>query len=142
MPRAQVMRICVEFLPPAELSRREIVELLAGAGIAPMVAAPAVDRQAPHAGAQAEADAGGARALSRYRAAGLQPCIWPLLPDAAGYWPSAVTAAAFADRVGAFRAAAAAAGCPLQPGDVIAVDLEPPLRKSADQGGGHGSVDV
>lgn len=119
-------RVCVEFLPPDELARAEVRVLLRHAGVAPMLAAPARPR-ADGAAAQAEADEAVAQALKRYRDEGLRPCVWPLLPDEDGYWPSARNAERACARVRALLSAAEAAGAPFGRGDVIAIDLEPPL---------------
>ncbi len=128
-------RVCVEFLPPDELARKEVRALLLTAGVAPMLAAPTVDASPT---VQAEADGRVARVLATYRQVGLLPCVWPLLADVDGYWPSALNAERFVLRVRALRAAAAAAGAPYQAGDVVAVDLEPPLPFPSDaDGAGH-----
>ena len=124
-------RVCVEFLAPAELGRKEVRDLLLAAGVAPMLAAPTVDACAS---VQAEADGVVARVLSTYRQVGLRPCVWPLLPDEDGYWPSALNAERFVLRVAALRSAALAAAAPYQPGDMVAVDLEPPLPPPDRQG--------
>ncbi len=132
-------RICVEFLPPAELGRRDVRDLLLAAGVAPMLAAPMVDRDPT---VQAASDVGVAQALCTYRQVGLTPCVWPLLLDQDGYWPSALTAERFVVRVQSLLSSAEAAGVPYQPGDVVAVDLEPPLpppgaKPGHRQGQGH-----
>lgn len=112
-------------MPPKEAARAEVRDLLAATGVAPMLAAPTVD-DAP--AAQAEADAAVAHALLAYRQAGLVPCVWPLLPDREGYWPSAYNAEETVRRVHALLGAAERAGAPFVPGDWVAIDLEPPLQ--------------
>jgi hypothetical protein len=114
----------VEFLPPAELARDEVRGLLRQAGVAPMLAAPVRGEERSD---QDEADGQVAEALGRYRRDGLTPCVWPLLPDRDGYWPSAENAELACARVRALLAAAAARGAPFLPGDFVALDLEPPL---------------
>lgn len=124
-------RVCVEFLPLAELARPEVRALLRRHGVAPVVAARVIDRD-PR--VQAEADGALARVLADYRADaragafGTAPCVWPLLADEDGYWPSALSALRARARVRSFLDAALAAGAPLQPGDGVLLDLEPPLQ--------------
>lgn len=129
-------RVCVELLPPVEAAHPAVRELLVRAGVAPMLAAQAtpVGSAGPGPGdraAQADADAAVAQALARYRADGLSPCVWPLLRDQDGYWPSAYNAEAACARVRALLQNAARAGAPLCPGDTVAIDLEPPLGRGA-----------
>lgn len=120
-------------MPPEEAARAEVRDLLRATGVAPMLAAPTVDSAAA---AQAEADVAVARALAAYRQVGLPPCVWPLLADGEGYWPSAYTAAHTVERVHALLDAAERAGAPFQPGDWVALDLEPPLQAVTEVEGG------
>ena len=108
-----MLRVCVEFLPPRDLARADVVRLLLQRNIAPMLALRPSENEG-------EALA----ALKPYADAGLAACAWPLLDDAAGYWPSTGNVALFAERVHALLDAAARDGVRLP---WMAVDLEPPL---------------
>lgn len=106
-------RVCVEFLPPAELARPSVVRLLAAHRAAPMLAVrPGEDEAA-------------LTALAPYVAMGLGPVAWPLLADADGYWPSTANVAAFSTRVEALLLSARRAGLVLP---WLAIDLEPPVH--------------
>lgn len=108
-------RICVEFLPPRELSRPAVVRLLTEHRVAPMLAVR-----------PSEDDEEALEALRPYVAAGLPACAWPLLDDADGYWPSEGNVATFARRVERLLAAARRRALVLP---WLAIDLELPFAE-------------
>ncbi|MSP63885.1 MAG: hypothetical protein EXR72_26770, partial [Myxococcales bacterium] len=119
-------RVCVEFLPHAELARPAVVRLLTAHNVAPMLAVrPGEDEAA-------------LSALAPYLDAGLAVCAWPLLDDGDGYWPSETNVAAFAVRVSALLAAARRRGLTLP---WLAVDLEPRFEeRDTGRGSALGAV--
>ena len=106
-------RICVEFLPPAELRSPAIVRLLVAHRVAPMLAIRPGD------------DAPALAALAPYIDAGLGAAAWPLLSDAEGYWPSSSNVVAFTARVVELLETARARALPLP---WVAIDLEPSVN--------------
>jgi hypothetical protein len=109
-------RIWCEHLPPEVLDDPSLVALLERHALEPLVALPpAAETPAMQ------------RALGRLGRAGVPLGLWPLLDDAAGYWPSTANAHAFAARVEEALAFAAGAGATVR---VVAIDLEPPLSRT------------
>ncbi len=109
-------RIWCETVSVETLTSRAVVDLLARFSVDPIVAV--------RPGGQGSLGA----AIERLREAGLRPCIWPMLDDAAGRWGSAWNATAFA---GWAREVARAAGDPGVSHLEIALDLEPPIALMA-----------
>ena len=108
-----MLRIWSEHLPLDMLASKEVLDLLALGTAHPLIAV----------GPQHDLDAL-ARALIAISARGLEPGIWPLLPDVDGYWPSEHNAPRYWSHVGALLDAMTTRGARVA---WVAVDLEPPL---------------
>lgn len=108
-----MLRIWSEHLPLEALWGEDALGLLALGQLNPLIAVtPEHDLDAL------------ARALIAIKARGLAPGIWPLLPDADGYWPSEHNAALYWRHVGDLLDALGERGANVA---WVAVDLEPPL---------------
>lgn len=70
------LRVWAEFMTPEEICAPAVKELLARYAVQPCLAVP-----------YGKLGAGYARYLREYGEAGLEPALWPTLPDGLGYWP-------------------------------------------------------
>jgi hypothetical protein len=115
MNTSAILRIWSEHLPLHALRDADTLDLLASAQAHPLIAVtPAHDLDAL------------AHALIAIAQRGLEPGIWPLLPDADGYWPSEHNAPQYWQHVGELLDALSARGARAR---WVAVDLEPPLSQ-------------
>ncbi|MBA2661231.1 MAG: hypothetical protein H0U74_02990 [Bradymonadaceae bacterium] len=111
--RSPRFRIWCEHLAYEDARKAEVLDLLCTGPIHPIFAV------------LHEADLDELAALLRaVQARGLGAGIWPLLPEALGYWPSERNAAAYFERIQELLSQLEARECAPQ---WIAVDLEPPI---------------